>query len=49
MEKILRTLTTRFEHVVVAIEEAHDLSNMTVDKLCDTLQALEQRMNEKQI
>ncbi|KAJ0093345.1 hypothetical protein Patl1_26217 [Pistacia atlantica] len=34
---------TRFEHVVVAIEEAHDLSAMTVDELSGTLQAHEQQ------
>ena len=49
VEKILQTLTTRFEHVVVAIKKAHDLSAMTVDELSGTLQAHEQRMNEKNI
>ncbi|GKU98369.1 hypothetical protein SLEP1_g11381 [Rubroshorea leprosula] len=49
VEKILRTLTPKFEHIVAAIEEAHDLSQMTVDELSGSLEAHEQRMNGKQI
>jgi len=37
VEKILRSLTLRFEHVVVAIEEANALSTMTVRLLFGSL------------
>ncbi|GKV49915.1 hypothetical protein SLEP1_g56638 [Rubroshorea leprosula] len=47
VEKILRTLTPKFEHIVAAIEEAHDLSQMTVEELSGSLEAHEQRLNEK--
>ncbi|XP_021823771.1 uncharacterized protein LOC110765027 [Prunus avium] len=47
VEKILRTLTDRFEGKVTAIEETRDLSTLTVDELQGSLQAYEQRLNEK--
>jgi len=43
---ILRSLTLRFEHVVAAIQEANDISTMTVRLLSDSLRAHEQRMND---
>ncbi|GAB2278278.1 hypothetical protein Dimus_039278 [Dionaea muscipula] len=49
VEKILRCLTPRFEHIVVAIEEAHDIAEMTVEEVSGTLQAHEQRMNGNQV
>ena len=49
MEKILRPLTPRFEHVVAAIEEANDISTMTVRLLFGSLQAHEQQMNDNKI
>jgi len=49
VEKILRSLTPRFEHVVAAIEEANDISKMTVRLLSGSLRAHEQRMNDNKI
>jgi len=49
VEKILRSLTPRFEHVVAAIEEANDISKMTVRLLLGSLRAHEQRMNDNKI
>ena len=49
VEKILRSLTPRFEHVVAAIEEANDISKMTVRLLSSSLQVHEQRMNDNKI
>jgi len=37
VEKILRSLTPRFEHVVVAIEETNNISTMTVRLLSGSL------------
>ncbi|XP_051144003.1 uncharacterized protein LOC127260332 [Andrographis paniculata] len=39
VEKILRTLTSRFEHIVAAIEEGNDTSTMTVKQLFGSLWA----------
>ncbi|GAA0151401.1 hypothetical protein LIER_10128 [Lithospermum erythrorhizon] len=46
-EKILRTLTDQFTYVVVSIEEAKDIENMTVDELRSTLVIHEQKFNRK--
>jgi len=49
LEKILRSVTPRFEHVVAAIEEANGISQMTVRLLSGSLRAHEQRMNDNKI
>ncbi|XP_051150332.1 uncharacterized protein LOC127264830 [Andrographis paniculata] len=49
VEKILRTLTSRFKHVVTAIEEAHDVTELTGKLLSSSLKAHEQRMDNNKV
>ncbi|XP_019465404.1 PREDICTED: uncharacterized protein LOC109363608 [Lupinus angustifolius] len=49
VEKILRTLHPKFDHIVAAIEEAKDLDNLTIDELQGSLEVHEQRFMERQI
>ncbi|PNX94022.1 equilibrative nucleoside transporter 3-like protein [Trifolium pratense] len=47
VEKILRSLSPRFDYVVAAIEEYKDLDSMKVEELQGSLEAHEQRMNQR--
>ncbi|XP_019442360.1 PREDICTED: uncharacterized protein LOC109347086 [Lupinus angustifolius] len=47
IEKILRTLTPRFDHIVVAIEESKKIEEMKVQDLQRSLEAHEQRLIER--
>lgn len=47
VEKILRTLTERFNYIVVSIEKANDIDCLTVDELQSTLVVHEQKFRRK--
>ena len=44
VKKVLRSLSSKFEHVVVAIKESKNLENPTIEELLGSLQVHEQRM-----
>jgi len=48
MEKILRSIDLKFDHVVVAIEESKNLKDLTVEELMGSLQAHEQKIDRRE-
>jgi hypothetical protein len=47
VEKVLRTLDSRFDYIVVAIEESRNLDDLKVEELQGSLEAHEQRLHER--
>ncbi|XP_050886070.1 uncharacterized protein LOC127091468 [Lathyrus oleraceus] len=47
VSKVLRSLTPRFDNIVVAIEESKDLTTLSKDESQSSLDAHEQRMDER--
>ena len=47
VEKVLRSLSTSFDAIVVAIEEKKDLSQFSVDELHASLMSYEHRLNRE--
>jgi len=48
IEKILRSMTSRFDYVVCSVEESNNLDTLTIDELQSSLLVHEQRMNGHQ-
>lgn len=47
VEKVLRSLTQRFDYIVVAIEELRNLAKVKMDDLQSSIEAHEQRINDR--
>ena len=47
IEKILRSMTTKFNYVICSIEESKDTNSMSIDELQSSLLVHEQKMNRQ--
>ena len=47
MEKILRSIYSKFEHIVAIIKETKDLEAMTMEQLSGSLQAYKEKKKEE--
>ncbi|CAM8965372.1 unnamed protein product [Rhodiola kirilowii] len=47
VKKVLRSLPAKFEYVMAVIEEGHNISKMSIDRLMSSMCSHEQRMNQK--
>ena len=48
VEKVLRTLLPKFDHIVVVIEEVRDIETLELEELQGALEAHKQRLKERQ-
>ncbi|XP_019450660.1 PREDICTED: uncharacterized protein LOC109352930 [Lupinus angustifolius] len=48
IEKILRTLTLKYDHIIVAIEESKNLEDYKIEELQSILEAHEQRLKNRE-
>ena len=49
VEKILRSMTPKFNFVVCSIEEAHDIEELSIDELQSSLLIHEKKINQQEI
>jgi len=47
VEKVLRTLAPRFDHILVALEESKDLDSMKIEELKASIEAHELRLTDR--
>ena len=47
VEKVLKTLAPRFDHIVVSLEESKDLDSMKIEELQASLEAHELRLTDR--